>query len=416
MLNTLLKWIVLLTAIGGGGWLAYSKYWSGKNEIPEYSTEPVNRADMRYVVTASGELKSTVLVQVGSEISGRITKLYVDFNSPVKQGDRVAEIDPATYQANLLQAEGELANAKAELELAKLNAERKKQLRAKDLAPMADLDKAMADLAQAEARLQIREASLQKAQADRQRCTIFSPIDGIVISRKVDVGQTVAASLNAPVLFEIAEDLTRMEIHANVAEADIGGIKEGQDVEFEVEAFRGTTFRGRVKQVRNAPTTVENVVTYVTVIDVENPDLKLKPGMTADVSIILAERKNALTVPNAALRFRPDVARQEENGGPGGPPGGPGGRGSRGRERRDHDRKPDEPAKRTVYKLGPKGPDGAPRLIPVTVEIGIEEDIRTEILGGLEENDEVVTRRIVKTSSFTAPAAASPFGGGPPRR
>src|SRR5439155_17299392 len=238
--------------------------------------------------TATGQLNPVTNVQVGCQISGTIQKLFVDFNSPVTQGQVVAQIDAATYQANLLQAEGDLANAKAALELAQINAGRSKDLFTNKLIPQSDYDQTIANLHQAEATVKIKEAAVQKAKVDLERCTIYSPVDGIVISRSVDVGQTVAASLSAPTLFVIANDLTKMQIDANVAEADIGGVEEGQDVDFTVDAFPNRTFHGKVTQVRNAPITVQNVVTYDTVIGVSNADLKLRPGMTANVSIIVA--------------------------------------------------------------------------------------------------------------------------------
>ncbi len=212
------------------------------------------------------------------------------------------------FQASVNQAEGELANARAALELARINATRIESLVAKQNSAQSELDQARATLAQAEANVKIKEGALEKAQADLDHCTIRSPIDGIVISRNVDVGQTVAASLQAPVIFTIANDLTNMQINASVAEADIGGVAVDQEVEFTVDAFPQRTFKGKVVQVRNAPTTVQNVVTYDTVIGVTNPELKLKPGMTANVSIVSAHRDNVLKVPNGALRFRPPDA------------------------------------------------------------------------------------------------------------
>src|SRR5262249_5067542 len=191
------------------------------------------------------------------------------------------------------------------LELAKVDAKRSADLFKNNLIAQSDYDKAMADLHQAEAQIDIKQAALEKAKVDLARCTIYAPVDGIVISRSVDVGQTVAASLNAPTLFIIANDLSQMQIDANVAEADVGGVDVGQDVEFTVDAFMYRTFHGKVVQVRNSPITVQNVVTYDTVIAVHNEDLKLKPGMTANVSIIIARRDNVLKLPNAALRFRP---------------------------------------------------------------------------------------------------------------
>src|SRR6266704_1443979 len=271
----------------------------------EYETSPVSRGDLKQVVTASGQLNPVVKVEVGSQISGIIEKLIVDFNSPVKEGQVIAKLDAATYEANLIQAQGNLASVKAALELARLNADRARALQADKLSAKADYEKAMADLHQAEAAVMISEGALKKARVDLARSTIYAPINGIVISRNVNVGQTVAASLSAPTLFLIANDLAKMQIEADVAEADIGLVGAGQDVEFTVDAFPGQTFHGKVTQVRNAPKADQNVVTYTTIIDVTNPNLKLKPGMTANVSVIVTHRDNVLKIPNAALRFRP---------------------------------------------------------------------------------------------------------------
>ncbi|MBI3191512.1 MAG: efflux RND transporter periplasmic adaptor subunit [Pedosphaera parvula] len=303
--------ILVLLAAGTGFGTWYLK--QPLDKPPEYRTAPVARGELVQKVTASGQLNPVINVQVGSQISGIITNLYVDFNSPVKGGQVVAELDSATYKANVSQADGNLANAKASLLLANMNAKRAEQLVKDKLISQSEFDKAVADLAQAEAAVKISAASLEKAKVDLARCTIYAPIDGVVISRSVDVGQTVAASLSAPTLFVIANNLAKMQIDANVSEADVGGVHEGQDVEFSVDAFPGQIFHGKVQQVRYAPIVVQNVVTYDTVIAVSNDDLKLKPGMTANVSIIIARRENALRISNAALRFKPP----EDEGGSG---------------------------------------------------------------------------------------------------
>jgi HlyD family secretion protein len=231
--------------------------------------------------------------------------LSADWNSPVKAGQVVAQLDPATYQSAVLSAQGDLASSKANLELQQAEAERSAELFSNKLVSASDYDTAIATLHQAAAQVQIKQAALSNAAVNLQRCTIYSPVDGTVISRDVDVGQTVAASLSAPTLFVIANDLTKMQIDANVSEADIGTVAEGQDVEFTVYAFPDGKFTGKVVQIRNSPTTVQNVVTYDTVIGVNNPDLKLRPGMTADASIIIAQHGNVLKIPNAAFRFKP---------------------------------------------------------------------------------------------------------------
>src|SRR3989449_2693928 len=277
-----------------------------------YQTATVTRGPITQAVTATGTLNPVVNVQVGSQVSGNIAKLFADFNSQVKAGQVVAQIDPALFQATVTQAEGDLANAQAALELARINARRTQELFAKKTSSQADVDQAVATLHQAEANVKIKQGALDKAKADLDHCTITSPIDGVVISRSVDVGQTVAASLQAPVIFAIANDLTKMQIDANVAEADVGVVMIDQNVDFTVDAFPMQTFHGKVVQVRNAPITEQNVVTYDTVVAVSNPGLELKPRMTANVSIIVAHKDDVLQIKNAALRYRPPDATPAE--------------------------------------------------------------------------------------------------------
>jgi HlyD family secretion protein len=307
-----MKWVLILVVpavlVGGLVW-----YFNGDHsEPPQYLTTVVTRGDLIQTVTANGTLNPVVNIQVGSQISGNILKLYADFNSLVKSNQVVAQLDPATFQASVHQAEGDLANAVAGLELARVNGTRSAQLFTNNLVAQSDNDKALADLHQAEAQVKIKEAALERAKVDLAHCTIYAPVDGIVISRNVDVGQTVAASMNAPVLFIIANDLAKMQIDANVSEADVGAIEEGQTANFTVDAFPNRTFTGKVTQIRNSPITVQNVVTYDTVIGVSNPDLKLKPGMTATLSIVTAQRTGVLKIPNAALRWKPPQSSTNE--------------------------------------------------------------------------------------------------------
>ena len=370
-----------------------------------YQTAPVMRGPITQAVTATGTLNPVQNVQVGSQVSGNIQKLFVDFNSVVKAGQVIAQIDPVVFQANVNQAEGDLSNARAALELARLNETRTQALVAKQNSAQSDLDQAVAALHQAEANVKIKEGALEKVKADLDHCTITSPIDGIVISRNVDVGQTVAASLQAPVIFQIANDLSKMQIDANVAEADVGAVAVDQDVEFTVDAFPTRTFPGKVVQVRNAPITVQNVVTYDTVIGVSNPDQKLKPGMTANVSIVAAHRDDTLKIPNSALRFRPpDVAsspapRRDPSSGPRQPGGGNKSGGNRAERRTE----------RTVYVLA----SGSSKPTGTTIKTGISDGITTEVLEGLKEGDRVVTG-ITESSSSADAAATNPFSG--PRR
>jgi HlyD family secretion protein len=369
-----------------------------------FQTAPVTRGPITQAVTATGTLNPVQNVQVGSQVSGNIQKLFADFNSVVKAGQVIAQIDPVVFQANVNQAEGDVSNARAALELARLNEARTQALVAKPNSAQSDLDQATAALHQAEANVKIKEGALEKAKADLDHCTITSPIDGIVISRNVDVGQTVAASLQAPVIFQIANDLSKMQIDANVAEADVGAVAVDQDVEFTVDAFPTRTFPGKVVQVRNAPITVQNVVTYDTVIGVSNPEQKLKPGMTANVSIVSAHRDDTLKIPNSALRFRPPdqsptaAPRRDPSSGPRQPGGGNESGGNRAERRTE----------RTVYVLA----SGASKPAAVTIKTGISDGITTEVVEGLKEGDRVVTG-MTENASADAPAT-NPFSG--PRR
>jgi HlyD family secretion protein len=365
-----------------------------------YQTANVTRGPITQLVTATGTLNPVVNVQVGSQVSGNIAKLFADFNSEVKAGQTVAQIDPMLFQAAVTQAEGDLASAQAALELAKVNADRIQKLFIQKNSSQQDLDQAMATLHQAEANVKIKQGALDKAKADLDHCTITSPIDGVVISRSVDVGQTVAASLQAPVIFQIANDLTKMQIDSNVAEADVGAVEVGQDVDFTVDAFPTRTFHGKVVQVRNAPITVQNVVTYDTVIGVDNKELKLKPGMTANVSIIIVHKDNVLQIRNSALRYRPTDAVAEQptpasSTGPKSTSSSGGQRPTGARERRPE---------RTVYILSYARPKA------VQIKTGISDGIVTEVTDGLKEGDRVVTAELTSPSAASSPGT-NPFSG-----
>lgn len=337
-----------------------------------FETAAVGRGDIAQHVTASGTLSAVISVDVGSQVSGKISALHVDFNSPVKKGQVVAEIDPTVYEATLKQANGELASALANLTLKQQNLQRKKILVPAKAAAQLDLDQAHAEVAQAEATVTIREAALDSAKANLGYCKITAPVDGVVISRKIDLGQTLIAAMSTPLLFTIAQDITKMNISAAVSEADIGQVKEGQPVSFTVDAFAEETFSGTVTQVRKSPTTTQNVVTYETIITVENPAQKLFPGMTANVSILVAEKKGALRIPNTALRYSPPEGVQFEQTPP-----------------VDFGR-----TQRLVYTRGAN----PAMLRPVLINAGITDGAFTEIVAGLGENDTVV----VSTLSFQA--------------
>ena len=352
---------------------------------PRYETAAVTRGDIQEHVTASGSLSALVSVDVGSQVSGKITHLYADFNSPVHKGQLVAEIDPTVYEAQMQQAQGDLASARADVTLKGQNLQRKKILVPLKAASQLDLDQATAELAQAEATVTIKEAALHSAQANLGYCKITAPVDGIVISRKVDEGQTVIAAMSTPVLFTVAQDITKMNITADISEADIGQVKVGQDVEFGVDAFPNEVFHGKVSQVRKSPTTTQNVVTYQTIIAVANPEQKLFPGMTADVSILVLERDQVLKVPNAALRYSPpDNARFSAA-----PP------------------KQLQRAQQLAYALQADNVTLTPRI----VRTGATDGVVTEILDGLSASDRVVT------ATAAAGAVSVQFGppnGGPP--
>lgn len=444
--NRWLKWLMLIVVAGIAGW-GYWRFRAKAATVTEYQTAKTTRGDITQAVTASGQLNPVLNVQVGSQISGIIQKLYADFNSIVTNGQVIARLDPATYEANVGSAEAELANARASLALAKANAKRAAELFTNKLIAESEYDQTVATLQQAEAQVKIRTASLERAKVDLGRCVIYSPVDGIVISRNVDVGQTVAASMSAPVLFQIANDLTKMQINANVAEVDVGGVEEGQEVDFTVDAYPYRTFRGKVVQVRNSPITVQNVVSYDTVIEVNNADLKLKPGMTANVSIIIARKENVLKLPNAALRFKPaEVASAEPRtntasiqmtgtspggggqrgnlgaqgaggfGGPGRRGPGEGGRAQGGGFGGGRPRG-DRMMARTVYVMpATTTPGSAVKLEPRQVKVGVSDGATTEILEGLNEGDAVVTAAITPDSPSGQRPASNPFGGGFPRR
>ena len=271
----------------------------------EFKTEASVRTNMVQSVSANGGIAPIRQVQVGSQISGTITEMKVDFNSIVKEGDVLAHIDPATYERALARAKADLANATAGQAMAEFNSKRAKELFAAKLISETENQQADVALLQAQAGVKTREAAVESAQVDLDRTTIFAPISGVVVTRSVDAGQTVAASFSTPTLFLIAQDLAQMQIELAVSEADIGNVQEQQRVEFTVDAFPNRKFDGRVRQVRFAPTTNQNVVTYTTVVAVNNRDLRLRPGMTATATLITLEKTNVVRVAASATRFSP---------------------------------------------------------------------------------------------------------------
>jgi HlyD family secretion protein len=362
-----------------------------------YVTQVVDRGEIAAQILATGVVEPVTTVQVGTYVSGPIREIHVDYNSPVRTGQLVAKIDPAPFEVKVRQAEANLANARARLEKARadlhlkeLTFERNRRLRERELISDDELDTSESNRAQAAAQLSLEragvaqaEASLDEARINLAYTEIRSPVDGVVVSRSVDVGQTVAASFQTPTLFEIAQDLTRMQVNASVSESDIGGARDGQAATFTVDAWPGRRFEGRVVQVRNAPVTVQNVVTYDVVIEVANPDLALKPGMTATVTITTARREDALRVPLRALRFRPETDGDA-------PPA------------------PAAPDAGSVYVVTDAG--DARR---VDVRLGIRDDRFAEVVAGEIEAGDAVAVELVRAKDASPAAARSPFV--PPR-
>ena len=294
-------WLLLAAAI----YILIKIFFGGASEKKaDYITLNITRGDLRQVVSATGEIQPVNTVNVGSQVSGTIDNLYVDFNSKVKKGDVLLTIEPSVLQASVNEALASLESAKSQRDLAKSEYDRNKYLYEQDYIARADMEKAEAAYVQAEQSVNRMQSQYERAVTNLGYATITSPVDGTVISRKVDTGQTVAASFQTPDLFEIAEDLTKMQIETSVSEADIGVIKEGQPVTFNVDAYPTEEFDGVVRQIRLSPTTTSNVVVYTVVIDVDNADMRLMPGMTAFVTIVISERDNVWKTQNAAFLVR----------------------------------------------------------------------------------------------------------------
>ncbi|HWQ38820.1 MAG TPA: efflux RND transporter periplasmic adaptor subunit [Burkholderiales bacterium] len=358
--------------VASGAWVA----WKKANDRPaqaRFVTEEVTTGALVQTVTANGKLNPVSLVNVGTQVSGTVMRLRADFNDQVKAGQVLLELDPTTFRAAVAQSEGEVKSAEASLRLAQASEARLRELHAQEYVSREELDQAVQAREAAEAQLQIARGRLQRDRANLAYSVIRSPVSGVVVSREVDVGQTVAASFQTPTLFRIARDLRFMQIDSNVAEADIGKVRVGQHVRFTVDAYPERSFEGAVKQIRLNPIVEQNVVTYNVVVSVDNPDLALLPGMTAYLSIEVDQRHSALLVPNAALRFRP----------------------------RDRELARTRPAGSTVWSVR----DG--KLAPLAVRTGITNGRLTEIVeGALKPGDRVVVEELGGESA--APA-------GPPR-
>jgi len=377
---------VLLLALAAAGFFAYRQFFIAA-PAQQYQLQAVKQGDLKQTVSANGTINPVSLVNIGTQVSGTVKKLYVDFNSKVTQGQILLELDDALLSAQQRQSAANAESAAATLELAIANEARSRNLFAQEYISRQELDTAVQTKKTAAAQLQAARATTEKDKANLAYSVIRSPVAGVVVDRSVDIGQTVAASLQTPTLFKIAQDLSKMQIHANFAEADIGNIRVGQTVKFTVDAFAGKNFEGVVQQVRLNPTTVQNVVTYDVVVNVDNPEQLLMPGMTAYVSIAVNERKAVLIVPNAALRFKPTNLEQPKRGGD------PSGNGEA-RPKRDG-------FTGKVYVLTA----GVPT--PITVTLGITDSRSTEIISGeLKAGDQIIVGE--------AQTAGKAKGGGTP--
>ncbi|MCB4358957.1 efflux RND transporter periplasmic adaptor subunit [Quatrionicoccus australiensis] len=373
---------VLAGLIGGGIW--YANQRAAQNPEQRYKLGTVEKGDVTQTVSANGTLNPVVLVSVGTQVSGTVKKLYVDFNDKVEKGQPLLELDDALLSAQVRQSEANLANAGAALELAQANEARMKTLFAQEYVSKQEYQQSLQSLKSATAQQALARAQLEKDRVNHGNTTIRSPVTGVVVDRVVDLGQTVAASFQTPVLIKIAQDLSDMRIDTSFAEADIGNLREGQKARFTVDAFPSRNFTGEVQQIRLNPTNQQNVVTYNVRVNVANPELVLLPGMTAYVNIAVQKREKVLLVPNAALRFKPaDAAdKKPENGqkaastaAPGTPAGAPGEKKGKKRDGQSG----------TVYVL--EGEE----IKPVSVQLGITDNRNTEVVGGeLKEGDRIV--------------------------
>ncbi len=378
-------------ALSAGGIAAYRQAYVTPPE-EQYRLQTLEKGNITQTVSANGTINPVTLVNVGTQVSGTVKKLHVDFNSKVEKGQVLLELDDALLSAQQKQSLANVQSAIASLELAVANEARMRDLFAQEYVSRQELDTSVQAKKAAEAQLHLARAALEKDSANLAYSVIRSPVSGVVVDRAVDVGQTVAASLQTPTLFKIAQDLSKMQIDASFAEADIGSIRIGQTARFTVDAFAGRSFQGKVRQIRLNPAVQQNVVTYDVVIDVDNPEHILLPGMTAYVTIAVAERKNVLLIPNAALRYKPanGSSQKRGNGQPGGVPG------SGAAPKRDA-----FSGKIYVLEQG--------ELIPINVTLGITDGRNTEVTGGdLKEGDQAVIGE-------TQAANGAPAGGSPMR-
>jgi HlyD family secretion protein len=431
------KWFYMAALLVGLAALTAFKFETKK--APQYFTAKVQQGDIENAVQATGTINAVTTVQVGSQVSGTIQTLYADFNSHVKKNQVIAQIDPSLFKGALQQAQADLADAKANLIAAKANVDKAQAAAAQakldfdrytalakeGVVPAQQLDTAkatyesnaaalgaaQAQVTQASAQVQQKQAAVAVAETNLEHTTIRSPIDGTVVARSVDVGQTVAASLQAPTLFTIAQDLTKMQVYVSTDESDVGSIKPGQDASFKVDAFPTQTFHGKVSAVRLNATTVQNVVTYTTVVDFDNPDMKLFPGMTAYITVPVAKATGVVKVPNAALRYKPDLSTDamnallQKNG-------------IGGTKTESRTRKPGgtsgAQADQQVSVVWKQTQDG---IEPALIKLGITDHTTTEVAqvlkGSLNAGDQVLTGSATQKASSNTAAPGMGGGRGP---
>ena len=355
-----------------------------------FETEIVEKGAVYNTITATGTLAGTNTVVVGTQVSGVIEKIYVDFNSRVKKGQLIAELDKSTLQSSLENAEADLYNAQAEFDYRKANYKRVEDLYKKELVSESEYDLPKYNFKKSEAGLKSAEANFKRATLNLSYAMIYSPIDGIVLNRAVEEGQTVAASMSTPELFTITNDLSEMQVEADIDEADIGMVKEGQRVEFTVDAFQDETFSGTLTEVRLQPTETSNVITYTVIVSAQNPELKLKPGMTASITVYVEEVKDVLVLPGKTMRFTPDREQMMEyfSNLP-----------ESERPPRKSGNRPDQSAEQAENTQRAEMPDNIKRvwvkdgttIKPVMIETGVTDGMTIEVISGLKEGDEVIT-------------------------
>ena len=398
------KLILILLLLVAAGVAVYFIFFSeNKNSVVVVSAQPATMGSIANVVTATGTIEPIQQVEVGTQVSGEVKKVYVDYNSQVKAGQLIAELDKTNLKVSVSEAQISYEKALNELNYIKKNYERQKSLYADKLISEADFDEISYKYNNAKSSLTQSKASLDKAKTNLGYADIYSPVDGVVLSKSIEEGQTVAASFNTPTLFTIAQDLTKMQVEADIDEADIGQIKVGQRVTFTVDAFQNDVFNGKVVQVRLDPKVTSNVVTYTVIIEADNPDLKLMPGLTATVSIYTLEISNVLTIPESALNYRIDFELLEkyyaQNGVKMERPEMP--KDSASFKKRSKGEKPDKRGN-FVWVISDKKLERKP------VTIGESDEINYQVVNGLNENDSVVTSLKSVTKKDLA-QAKSPF-------